>query len=124
MESLCTKQKRCDKSQIPRSTFEVLMKITIIKCAMHYSGYTIQECARDRRKIFLYSINSRIFLYGINFTLVYDLGIRNMRKIQKYSSFFGFFSESTQVFIEPYVQNKKIPNILKFLKIFQIYSSF
>ena len=37
-----------------------------------------------------------------------------MRKFQKYTSI--FFSESTQVFIEPYVQNKKIPNILKFLK--------
>ena len=30
--------------------------------------------------------------------------------------FVVFFSEPTQVFIEPYVQNKKIPNILKFLK--------
>ena len=44
-------------------------------------------------------------------------------KIPKILSFL-FFSEWTQVFIEPYVQNKKIPNIPKFLKIFQIYSSF
>ena len=35
-----------------------------------------------------------------------------MRKFQK----FWVFSESTQVFIEPYVQNMKIPNILKFVK--------
>ena len=45
----------------------------------------------------------------VNIVIIYK------RKFQKYSSFF-FFSESTQVFIEPYVQNEKIPNLLKFLK--------
>ena len=42
------------------------IKVTVLR----YSGYTIQEYRRDREKLFLYSVYSGIFLYGIKFTLV------------------------------------------------------